>query len=194
VTVTLKRRDNGNSLVLDASPEQRHTPSVSVTSHPVADQAEVADHAERKPRRIKVEGIVTATPFVGPDETPPDNPLEEAVRWLDEAAVVPLRLETTQDGTYEPVMLTRYPYTVDQVRDRQFSLELQQVRLAEAETVRIPERKEPTLTPGEDKGAQETDNVTPRQSFAGPDGQQVAPREKAQNASFQPASYEQSSY
>lgn len=179
MSVTLIRRDTGAALTFDASPQQSHTPSVEVTTHPIAEGAEIADHAEPKNRRITVEGIVTQTPFVPQGEPAPDSPIEDAIEWLRGAAGQPLTLETSLDGTYEPVLLTQYPYTVDQVRRRVFEVELVQVRLAEARTVRIPARKEPTLEPAEDKGTQQADTASAGASFVGPDGQPVSAREKA---------------
>jgi hypothetical protein len=152
MTVRIVRRDNGEALEFDASPEQRHSPSAAVSTQPIDDGAAIADHSEKNARKIKVEAITTATPFVSRDESPPDNPIQSALDFLESAAEVPLRLETSLDGTYEPVLLKRWPYTVDVVRDRGFSLEFVQVRIADARTVRIPERKQPTVEPRTDYG------------------------------------------
>lgn len=152
MTVRLVRRDNGEALEFDASPEQRHSPSATVSTQPIDEGAAIADHSEKNARTIKVEAITTATPFVARGASPPDNPIQSALEFLESAAEVPLRLETSLDGTYEPVMLKRWPYTVDQVRERGFSLELVQVRIADAQTIRIPERKQPTVEPRQDFG------------------------------------------
>lgn len=49
---------------LDASLEELHTASVDITRHPVEKGADITDHIRRKPRRIRITGIVTNTPIV----------------------------------------------------------------------------------------------------------------------------------
>lgn len=47
---------------MDASLEELHTATVEVTSHPVENGADISDHIRRKPRSIRITGIVTNHP------------------------------------------------------------------------------------------------------------------------------------
>jgi Dit-like tail protein len=54
------------SIVLDATVRQQHDATAEVTTHPVEEGADVADHVRRALDRLTIEGVVTNAPAVVP--------------------------------------------------------------------------------------------------------------------------------
>lgn len=61
-----KRPASVGSIVLDASIREVHSSSATITDHPVEDGANIADHVNRRPDVIAIEGVVSNTTLIFP--------------------------------------------------------------------------------------------------------------------------------
>jgi len=120
------------------SPSQQFSPSVETTDHPIEDGSTVTDHAQSQPLTIGVQGIVSATPLVGPDQTVSGDLLRDAVDFFGRAEEKPLRLETDRLGDFGTVLLESYDHEVTPQNKLVFELEFKEVKFATFETVEIP--------------------------------------------------------
>lgn len=68
--LTNKRRTSIASIVLDASVQETHTTSATVTSHPVESGADLTDHVHKEPDTIQITGIISNTSTVFPQALP----------------------------------------------------------------------------------------------------------------------------
>lgn len=160
---------DGTFLRFDATTAVRVSARTAVSSHPTERLGLVSDNAQNEPLLVSIVGAVTGSPL--------SNQLDgggqgSALRGLtgesrERAAVAWLlshrrqRLSLTRDRgeDLDDLILTSIPDETDVRLRRVFSLELQQVLIAEAGTVLIPPEQpvpsaEPALSTQQDLGEQ----------------------------------------
>lgn len=111
--------EGGDPIVLDASVEETHTASGTLSSHPVESGVDVSDHYHVDPRGLSIEGVVSNSPlsqFAIPgatavesvsaiaagDTDPVKNAWEALQAIVDEATVVTV---TTSLQVYESMVI-----------------------------------------------------------------------------------------
>ena len=114
------------------------TSEVSVTDHPVETGANVADHAQRLPKKLAFKGLVTESPFDYQSTTGGVDRVAKALEWLDSIAGTLVTVVTEVFGTFENMAITRYPTSRSSIKALEFDIEFKQVNLATAGLVDIP--------------------------------------------------------
>lgn len=166
--VTLYASD-GTFLRFDSTTEVHVSARTSVSSHPTERIGLVSDHAQNEPLLVSLVGMVTASPLSnqldgggqgGATQGLSGEARERAaVAWLLEHRRQLLSLTRDRGEDLDDLVLTSIPDVTAVLNRRVFSLELQQVLIAEAGTVLIPPEQptataEPALASSQDLGEQ----------------------------------------
>lgn len=127
------------SLAIDATASESHSGEMDVTEHPVETGANITDHARKKPRTVKIDGVLVDYPVENPDDGNAGRALAnlatlEALR--DNGQLVELRSQvlTLSNLLIQAISYTRTKDIADAVR---FSATLREVRLVDSQTVAI---------------------------------------------------------
>lgn len=166
--VTLYASD-GTFLRFDSTTEVHVSARTSVSSHPTERIGLVSDHAQNEPLLVSLVGVVTATPLStqldgggqgGATQGLSGEARERAaVAWLFDHRRQRLSLTRDRGEDLDDLILTNVPDVTAVLNRRVFSLELQQVLIAEAGAVFIPPEQptaaaEPALASSQDLGEQ----------------------------------------
>lgn len=143
--VTLHASD-GTYLRFDSATSVDAVYPSSVSSHPTESRTLVSDHVQREPLLVSLVGMVTGSPLStqlaggGGVTAGLSGEAREraAVAWLLDHRGDRLSLERDRGEPLDDLVLTRVPDSTDILNRRLFSLELQQVLVAEATSVDIP--------------------------------------------------------
>ena len=143
---------DGILLELDAAIDETHERSAEVSKHPVEEGADVSDHVKVSPRRLTINGIITASPLDGtPDESREEEAWEILNRILEAGDT--LTVSTTLH-TYENMVLTGFSVVRDGKRRIAPPLTFEEVRKVKQEWVSLP--PEVIKRPKAQSGATET--------------------------------------
>lgn len=139
-------RSDGFFLTLDSTIAQVFVSSAVVTEHPVESGVAITDHVQPQALRVAVEGVVTETPYQlqdsdlsmilfltdGPERT------EAARAFMRSLEGDLVTIVSDRVGTVESCVVERWVDTVDRFGRLNLSIDLRQIRIAEAEVVVIP--------------------------------------------------------
>lgn len=134
----LVSRVNGQQLRFDSSVEQWDA-AVLVTDHPVEDGGSVSDHAQRQPLLVTLTGTITETPMA-PVAVPDAGPqrVDKAKGFLFDHLGELVDLVSDRFGVVAYMAIQHMAFPVDNVRRLEVTLQLKQVRRAEAAVVVLP--------------------------------------------------------
>lgn len=76
-------------VTVDATLRETHSAAAEVTEHPVEAGADISDHVRPKPVEVRIEGVITDTPLIGP--------LEGAMRAIPGLGLGAATLQTAQN-------------------------------------------------------------------------------------------------
>ncbi len=135
--ISIIRASDGVTFSFDVVEYYTLTSSVDVTEHPVERGANIADHAQVKPKVLGFAGIVSETPFDFVDTAGGPDRIRRALDFLDSIAGQLCTVVCEVFGTYENMTITRYPARRGKMRKIDVDCEFKQVRLAEAGLITI---------------------------------------------------------
>jgi hypothetical protein len=164
VSVTVRRQDNSKRWVFDATPTEDYQTSIEITDHPVEEGAKVSDHAEEDPLGVKLEGVVQARPPPTRFRPDLDNRVSRAISFFEDLSGTLVTLTSQELGTFEDMLLSAYPHTIDVTEGTVIQAKFKQVRIATAKTVRLPPKTPPPdksseFADGQDAGKKIADKV-----------------------------------
>jgi len=132
-------RTNGQRFTLDVENSFSADPSDNLTAHPIEDGAEVVDHAQARALVVSFSGMVADRGQRGvafrPDAVGRGR---LAVEWLEQIRGEVVTLIHARHGTFERMLLARFPYSSTSREITDFGLTFQQVAVARRETVLLP--------------------------------------------------------
>lgn len=143
----------------DLTIEELHERSAEVTQHPVESGGTISDHVILQPERLRLEGFVTDARLRNPEATRTQSAFADLDAAWSSGQIVQV---ITARKTYQDMIITRLDLPYDRPESMQFLIELQQIKIVDAEEV---EGILPADTP------ETTDLVTPEQKT----GNQSAP-------------------
>lgn len=143
----------------DLTIEELHERSAEVTQHPVESGGTISDHVILQPERLRLEGFVTDARLRNPEATRTQSAFADLDAAWSSGQIVQV---ITARKTYQEMIITRLDLPYDRPESMQFLIELQQIKIVDAEEV---EGILPADTP------ETTDLVTPEQKT----GNQSAP-------------------
>lgn len=140
---------NGAAIQIDCTLSQSHDREAIVTEHPVETGASVSDSIRPQPRRLSLSGVQTTTPLDWPGRTEDvddglhDGParmsylqtLLETMRTRGQVIQVQTGLDLYKNMALRSLRFPREPGLGDNLF---FSLDLQEIVFATAQTVRVP--------------------------------------------------------
>jgi hypothetical protein len=145
-----------DAIVLDASVSETHTAEVEVTEHPVEQGVNIIDHARVKPRRLTIEGLISATPMAFTEAVAPQS--SRGISFVAHTAPVGMDLVTRAyadllklraDGTlvtvstgletYQNMLIKSlvFPRNASIGYSLRFTAELVEVRIVQNKTVKL---------------------------------------------------------
>ena len=131
-------RSDGSVFTFDSTLRLGFGPSIIITEHPIEDGSVVSDHAQKMALPISISGVISGSP---PDagSWEATNPNRQIAARDFFASIVGelVSLVTVKFGTITSLMLTRYPYSVDNVNRTVFDIELKETKIASAGSVFI---------------------------------------------------------
>lgn len=154
-----------SQIAFDATVSEKHTGKMTITEHPVEQGANVADHAQREPDALDIQGIVSNTPILlNFDETvqpsipggDPYNRAQDAYdefnRLKDTAALLDV---ATEIRDYTDMMIESVSVTRDAPKRHilDIALGLREFRKASVESILAPEPIKKTHKGGAGRGA-----------------------------------------
>jgi len=175
-------------LEFDCVTSETHEGASMATEHTVESGVPLTDHVRPLPRRLTLEAIVTNTPLDAPPSSGNSgSQVTATTQTVDEvkanvlvfsapfdriadviAAIDAIRLGakavtvSTAHRTYDSVILLRVtePREVDDGDSLRFTIEIQEIRVAESRTVDSPRPREPRSAATTDRGGQEATDQT----------------------------------
>lgn len=147
------------SFEADLTIEELHERSAEVTQHPVESGGTISDHVILQPERLRLDGFVTDARLRDPEATRTQSAFADLDTAWSSGQLVQV---ITARKTYQDMVITRLDLPYDRPESMQFSVELQQIKIVDAQEV---EGILPADTP------ETTDLVTPEQET----GNQSAP-------------------
>lgn len=162
-----------SQIAFDATVSERHEGKMTITEHPVEKGANVADHAQREPDVIDINGIVSNHPILlnfvedlqpivpgGDPENRAQDAFDEFTRLKDTAALLSV---ATEIRDYTDMMIQSVSVTRDAPRRHilDMGLTLREFRRASVESIAAPEPVEPVHKPRQDDGRKNTKEATP---------------------------------
>lgn len=147
------------SFEADLTIEELHERSAEVTQHPVESGGTISDHVILQPERLRLDGFVTDARLRDPEATRTQSAFADLDTAWSSGQLVQV---ITARKTYQDMVITRLDLPYDRPESMQFSIELQQIKIVDAQEV---EGILPADTP------ETTDLVTPEQET----GNQSAP-------------------
>lgn len=152
-------RNNGSRLTFDAVPRLQEAPSITLSQHPLEDGGTITDHSYKNNTPVGLQGVVTYSPLETQTQEETATGAERVAAARAFLADLDGELVTLDSsvGTWEGVVVTRFGARwVARADAAVFDIEVQEVRLASAESVDVPvaDRYEAV---GIDKGAGGTD-------------------------------------
>lgn len=147
------------SFEADLTMEELHERSAEVTQHPVESGGTISDHVILQPERLRLDGFVTDARLRDPEATRTQSAFADLDTAWSSGQLVQV---ITARKTYQDMVITRLDLPYDRPESMEFSVELQQVKIVDAQEVEgiLPADTEET-----------TDLVTPEQET----GNQSAP-------------------
>lgn len=148
------------SFEADLTMEELHERSAEVTQHPVESGGTISDHVILQPERLRLDGFVTDARLRDPEATRTQSAFADLDTAWSSGQLVQV---VTARKTYQDMVITRLDLPYDRPESMEFSVELQQVKIVDAQEVEgiLPADTEETA-----------DLVTPEQET----GNQSAPR------------------
>lgn len=176
-------------LQFDCVTSEKHEGTNTITEHTVESGSPLTDHSRANPRRLSIEAIVTQTPLDAPplsgtgdsnnvtasiqQETTakanvitfsqPFDRIHDVIAALDSLRIdaVPVTI-STKHRTYDEVLIqgVTEPREVDDGDSLRFSIEIQEIRIAESRTVDSPRPRESRGASTTDRGGQEATDAT----------------------------------
>ena len=155
-------------LTPDSTISEQYAEQVFVTEHPVEDGSTSTDHAQRLPRQITVEALVTESPQSPFNVVDGVQRVIDARNFLNAAVGQLLSYQSDRFGLFENMMLVGFPHAVEKARSIRFQITLKEIRIATFASVEIPAEapapaaesgapsevdtgEQPTETPDEEK-------------------------------------------
>lgn len=157
MSLTIQRPD-GASFTFDVVTEEGFEPTVLVTENPIESGAQVTDHAQVLPLAWTAQVVATANPYSTrrrSDEFTGEARMLDVEEFVAGCLGQPL-IVTTRGRSYENVLITAAPYTVDNRARRVWSISFKVARIPRLETVRLARirRDKPGLAKKENTGPQ----------------------------------------
>jgi len=126
-------------LLIDATTTERHMREASVATHPLEGGGQIVDHAETKLETIEIEGVIAnqlleaGTAFGG------QTRVQFARQFFERAKESRLRLRTLKYGVIQPVVLERWPQTIEApLNSVNISLKFRKMEFAEWDETELP--------------------------------------------------------
>lgn len=139
MSLTIIRKEDGQSLQFDASQNEDWSQSAIVSAHPNESGATFVDHVQRAPLTVRVRGIVTATPGANRGKQGWTR-VEDAKAFLD-ACYGKLLTVGFARGVYRANMLLEsHPHVINGSQSTTFDLSFVEALIANATTVQVPIR------------------------------------------------------
>jgi hypothetical protein len=124
------------TLRFDVVLTEQYGPKNAVTEFPIEDGSTFSDHIQRKPLTFTIVGIISETPFS--DDPISETRLVDTILFLDRAANDIVTYTSTRFGLIETLTIESWSYTNDVLNRLEFTVGFKQIRIAQAEIVRIP--------------------------------------------------------
>lgn len=131
----------GVSLTLDASLRQSHDQENEITEHPVEQGANVTDNIRPRPRKLVIEGLISATPPMPAGQAPEANLHIKAYKLLEQATAQGALVNVTtglKKYTKLAIESLSCPREPERGIDLFFTLTLKEVIFATTATTTVP--------------------------------------------------------
>jgi len=128
-TVTIIRRDDGQTLVFDNSANENWSYSAVVTSNRVEESADFSDHVQVNQLQVNVQGIITTTPKQGAGEAGQKR-VDQATEFLKGCFGKILTVGFARDKYVSNVLLQGFPFDVTNAEARTYDLSFIEAQIA----------------------------------------------------------------
>lgn len=132
------RQSDGAAFVFDAVDSERYDEGADVTEHAVESGAPISDHSRTRSPTVTITGRMTEAPFAYRGGASGPARLQAALAWLRASLGQPVDVVSVRLGTIRGCLITGLPHEIGVSRSMPITVSLRQVRLAEAQFVRIP--------------------------------------------------------
>lgn len=151
----------------DAKTVEEYSEEADITDNPVEGGAVVTDHRQERPMILKIEGIVSESPFegqapdIGEDEVGGNRGLA-ALTYFRESKNFLVTWVGTRFGVVGDLLIQSVDTSVPKSQSTLFSITLKQVQFAYSTVVDLPRefRPKPPSQPLKECGRQATNDVT----------------------------------
>lgn len=134
----LIRQSDRSVLVFDVVEQERYDEGADVTEHAVESGAPISDHSRTRSPTVTLTARMTESPLAYRGGPAGPARLIAALAWLRASMGEPVDVVSARLGTVRGCLITAIPHEIGPSRSMPITVSLRQVRLADAEFVRIP--------------------------------------------------------
>ena len=178
----LRRRDDGSTWTPDAAVQLTVSRQPSVTSHPIEEGIDVADHVQPQPRRITATLVVTENPKTGLGGP---ARIRQRLAWLEQTGneARPVDIVTRRHGVFLRYAMSSISFPINGVASARFELEFTEIRVATVSTIQVSVESANAGTDGDDLATGAPDEVDQGEQATTDTGSDSQTEQEAENDS-----------
>lgn len=141
-TLTIIRRDDGQSLVFDNSLSEQWAPTAEVTAHKLEDGVDFTDHVQMNQLVVSLQAVITTTPGAGKGISG-QRRVDQATEFIYGCFGKILTLGFAREKYLSNMLLKGMPYIVSNDEGRIFDLTFVQAEVAVGQKILLGKKAAP---------------------------------------------------